>query len=99
METGKAYILHCPDGHSWVGRVSRHLLPLVWEFEAVSKIKETNNGDVWHKLAAGEEELREQCTYAHHKTNVVLPLSIGAIEWAGETPIEQGLPETRNARG
>lgn len=91
MEVGKAYIVHGGDWHTFVGRVVRQVSPLVYEMGMGSKIIETNNGDVWNEMAAGDKRLREAAGYAHIKTTLIVPLTIAAIEWVGKTPQEEGL--------
>ena len=92
MEPGKAYLIHCGDWHTFVGRCSRQVSPLLYELENSSKISNTNNGDNWHKLASGHQ--REDATYIHDfgTTKRLLPVSITCVEWVGETPKEAGLP-------
>lgn len=93
MEIGSAYLIETVDWFAWVGRVTRQVGPWEYEFSAASKIAETNNGDVWHALAAGDEEARRRATYKHYKTKVILGLGVVAkIEWFGDTPQEAGLP-------
>ena len=77
------------DWHSYAGRCVRQIGPMTYIFELVSKISETNNGDCWHALAAGDERLRAACTYQHYETPGVFPLSIAAFEWAGKLPHEK----------
>lgn len=88
MEPGMCYLLHCGDWHTYVGRCVRQVGPMTYQFECVSKICETNNGDCWEALAAGDEQLRAACTYRHHTTRSVFPLSIAAHEWVGKLPQE-----------
>lgn len=89
MTAGKCYVVHCGDWHTFVGRCVRQVNQVLFEFEAVSKIQETNNGDNWDELALGEDiELRRACDYRHYKTPVILPLAIAAIEWRGQLPQE-----------
>lgn len=88
MRAGTAYIVHCGDWHTFVGRVTDQLGPLTYEMSHVSKIADTNDGDNWHLIAAGDKLARDTCTYHHYETPLVLPLSIAAIEWVGETPAE-----------
>ena len=88
MRVGRCYLVHGGDWHTFVGRVREQLGPLTYELEGVSKVAETNNGDVWHELAAGDERLRRACDYRHHTTPVVVPLGIAAIEWVGKLPQE-----------
>jgi len=90
MRVGRCYLVHVGDWHTFVGRVREQLGPLTYELEGVSKVAETNNGDVWHELAAGDERLRRACDYRHHTTPVVVPLGIAAIEWVGKLPQEAG---------
>lgn len=91
MEPGKAYLMHCGDWHSFVGRVVCQTAPFTYKFESLSKIADTRNGDCWEKLAAGDERLRNEADYRHYTTPVILPLTIAAIEWVGSTPQETGL--------
>ena len=91
MRTGTAYLIHSGDWHTFVGRVVGQLGPGTYELEKVSKIADTNNGDCWELLAAGDAELRRVCTYRHYKTTAVIPLVIAAFEWVGDLPQEAGL--------
>lgn len=88
MEPGKCYLIHCGDWHTFVGRVVRQVGPLTYLLESVSKIKETNNGDCWHALAAGDADLRKAASYEHYTTAAVVPLTIAAFEWVGAPPQE-----------
>lgn len=88
MEIGKAYLIHCGDWHTFVGRVVEQIGPMTYGMECVSKIAETNNGDCWESLAAGDERLRAACDYRHHTTPGVFPLGIAAFEWVGKLPQE-----------
>jgi hypothetical protein len=89
METGKAYLIHCGDWHTFVGRVVRQVGPSTYLLEGCSKISETNNGDVWFDMAAGDKKLRKAATYVHAKTPLVIPLVIAAVLWEGKTPAEE----------
>lgn len=86
MTPGKNYLIHCGDWHTFVGRLVQQSTPLLYEFESVSKIKETNNGDCWHDLASGNQGLREAASYEHYKTSTFIPVSIAAFEWVGLLP-------------
>jgi hypothetical protein len=88
MEPGMAYLVHCGDWHTFVGRCVKQVGPMTYLFESVSKVVETNAGDNWEKLAAGDKQARKQATYAHYKTAATVPLSIIAFEWTGATPQE-----------
>ena len=88
MKPGNAYLIHCGDWHTFVGRLVGQSTPLLWEFQSVSKITETNNADCWHAMAAGDEELRSAASYEHYKTATFMPISIVAFEWVGKTPQE-----------
>lgn len=90
MEKGKAYLIHLGDWHSICGRVVEQVGPQLYRMESVSKI-DTNAGDCWHELAAGNASLRKGCTYYHSTTPCIVPLSIFAQEWVGKTPQEEGL--------
>ena len=91
METGKAYLVHCGDWHTIVGRVVAQVGPFTYRMESVSKIAETNNGDCWEKLAEGDRALREACNYKHYKVVAIVPLNVLCFEWVGKTPQEDNL--------
>lgn len=92
MEIGKAYLIETVDWFAWVGRVVRQIGPWEYVFESCSKIADTNNGDCWEKLAAGDKNLRAACSYKHYSTPVILGMGVVAkIEWLGKTPQEDGL--------
>ncbi len=99
MEIGKAYLVHCGDWHTFVGRVVDQLGPQTYKLECVSKISDTNNSDCWHLLAEGDDRLRAACTYAHYKTAAVIPLAIAAFEWAGLLPQEVATEVKAKGRG
>lgn len=86
MRIGKNYLVHCGDWHTYIGRVVAQLGPGTYEMVSVSKVSETNNGDCWHDLAAGDERLRGAAEYRHYETKAVIPLSIAAFEWVGDLP-------------
>jgi hypothetical protein len=88
MEIGKCYLIHCGDWHTYVGRVTAQVGPMTYRMEGVSKICETNNGDCWDELTAGNERLRAACSYKHYKVPAAVPLTIIAFEWAGKLPQE-----------
>lgn len=90
MEPGKAYLIHCGDWHTFVGRVAAQVGPYTYRLEKVSKVRNTNNGDVWEQLCAGDKRLRKAATYAHYKS-AILPLTVAAFEWVGKVPQEEGL--------
>lgn len=90
MEVGKAYLVHCGDWHTFIGRVTRQISPYVYEMTSVSKISETNNGDCWDRLCAGDTKARERATYIHYKTTATVPLTVVAFEWLGKLPQEEG---------
>ena len=94
METGKAYLIHCGDWHTFVGRCVGHVGPHTYKLEKASKIRDTTNGDVWHLLAAGDAAARKKADYIHYETSVILPLAIVAFEWVGKTPAEEQLGAT-----
>lgn len=93
MEIGKAYLVETVDWFAWVGRVKRQVGPWEYEMASCSKISDTNAGDVWHKLAAGDKAARATATFIHYRVPVILGLgAVVKIEWAGKTPQEEGLP-------
>lgn len=97
MRIGQCYLIHCGDWHTFVGRVVAQIGPGTYELECVSKISETNNGDCWGQLAAGNKTLRKACSYVHTPRNpetkewlkAVIPLVIAAFEWVGKLPQEE----------
>lgn len=92
MEIGKTYLIETVDWFAWVGRVVRQIGPWEYELESCSKIAETNNGDNWERLAAGDKGARKAATYRHYTTPVILGLgAVAKIEWIGKTPQEEGL--------
>jgi hypothetical protein len=95
MIPGKTYLIHCGDWHTFVGRLVRQSGPLTFEFEQVSKVEDTNSGDNWHELAAGNTEARRRAAYLHYTTAVFLPLSIAAFEWVGDLPSRPEQPARR----
>lgn len=90
MEVGKAYLIHCGDWHTFVGRIVRQTGPFTYVMTSCSKL-DTRDGDVWHLLAAGDKRRRKNAEYWHDKTERLVVLSITALEWIGETPQEAGL--------
>lgn len=89
MEIGKAYLIHCGDWHTICGRVVRQVGPFTYLLESVSKISNTNDGDCWERLAAGDETARKRATYIHYTTRAVVPLNVLAFEWVGKLPQEE----------
>ena len=93
LEIGKAYMLETVDWFAWVGRVKKQIGPWEYEFESCSKIRDTNNGDVWNELCAGDKNARKTASYSHYKVPVILGLGVVVkVEWVGKTPQEEGLP-------
>lgn len=88
MTVGKAYLIHCGDWHTFVGRVVKQVGPFTYEMEKCSKIADTNNGDNWEELAAGNAKARKAATYKHYTTPTLVVLTIGAFEWVGKVPQE-----------
>lgn len=86
MRIGRNYLCHLGDWHTFVGRCVEQIGPLTYVLQDASKIANTNNGDNWHKLAGGDKQARQQATYINYTTEVIVPLSIAAIEWVGELP-------------
>ena len=92
MELGKVYMVTTVDWFAWVGRPVEQVGPFEWRFEKCSKISDTGGGDVWQKLAEGDDAARRRATFIHYKTGVILGMGVVAkIEWAGNTPQEDGL--------
>lgn len=88
MRVGQAYLIHLGDWHTFVGRVKDQLGPLTYALELASKVDISSAGDRWHDLAAGDKTLRSQATYWHYQGEVIVPLSIAAMEWQGKLPQE-----------
>lgn len=89
METGKAYLIHCGDWHTFVGRVVGQVGPHTYQLESCSKVSDTGAGDVWDELAAGQKQARRSATYRHYKGLVTVVLCICAFEWEGKLPQEE----------
>jgi hypothetical protein len=89
MEIGKAYMVHCGDWHTFVGRVVGQISPYVYLMESVSKVSDTNAGDVWHLLVSGDASARKKATYVHYATRATVPLTVAAFEWVGKLPQEE----------
>lgn len=90
MEQGKAYLVTTVDWFAWVGRVVRQVGPWEYEFESASKVVDTNDGDCWEELCAGNKAARSRAEYRHYKTPVILGMGVVAkIEWVGKTPQEE----------
>ena len=89
MRIGRAYLVHCGDWHTFIGRVVDQLGPGIYELDLVSKVTNTNNGDCWHKLAAGDAKFRKAASYEHYTTKAAIPLVIAAFEWVGKLPQEE----------
>lgn len=89
MEIGKAYLVHCGDWHTFVGRVVGQISPYVYLMESVSKVSDTNGGDVWHLLAGGDVKARKKATYVHYATRATVPLTVAAFIWEGLLPQEE----------
>lgn len=92
MEPGKAYLIITVDWFAWVGRMVKPVGPFEYEFESVSKVSETNNGDNWAALCKGDKRAREAATYMHYEVKALLGIgAVAKIEWIGKTPQEAGL--------
>ena len=89
MENGKAYLVHCGDWHTVCGRVIKQIGPFTYLLSSVSKIAETNGGDCWEELAAGDAKARKRAAYKHYTTQAVVPLNVIAFEWLGKLPQEE----------
>lgn len=91
MEVGKCYLIFTVDWFAWVGRMVRQIGPWEYEFESVSKF-DTEQGDVFGEIAAGDMEMRRRCSYQHFQGKCILGQgAVGKIPWAGNTPQEDGL--------
>lgn len=93
MQIGKVYLLETVDWFAWVGRVKRQIGPWEYEFQSLSKICQTNDGDNWEKLAAGDMAARLRATYRHYADDPEQPhiLGLGVVAklaWTGKTPQE-----------
>jgi hypothetical protein len=89
MEIGKAYLIHCGDWHTFIGRVVAQTGPWTYQLEHVSKIHDTHGSDNWEQLAAGNKSARDAADYRHYTTPAVVPLTIAAFEWEGLLPQEE----------
>jgi hypothetical protein len=88
MESGKQYLILTVDWYAWVGRCVRQVGPYEYEFEKVSKF-DTNAGDVFGEIAAGDRELRRRATYQHFQGKALLGLGrVAVFEWVGQLPQE-----------
>jgi hypothetical protein len=93
MRVGQAYLIHLGDWHTFVGRVKEQLGPLTYALESASKVDIEHLGDMWQELCDPKRsQIRTDAFYWHYTGEVIVPLSIAAIEWHGPTPQEQGLP-------
>lgn len=93
MRVGHTYLIHLGDWHTFVGRVKEQLGPLTYALESASKVDLEHIGDRWDDLCKGRDaELRANARYWHYEGEVVVPLSIVAIQWHGKTPQEAGYP-------
>jgi uncharacterized protein (TIGR02996 family) len=98
MEPAKNYLILTVDWYAWVGRCVRQVGPYEYEFEQVSKF-DTNAGDVFGEIAAGDETLRRGCTYQHFQGKALLGLGrVGVFEWVGKLPQEYAGPAQRRNR-
>lgn len=89
MEIGQAYLFFCGDWHAFIGRVVAQTGPFTYRVEQASKVSDTNNGDNWHLLAAGDKKARAAASYHHYETAIYIPLTIAAVEWTGKLPSEK----------
>lgn len=88
MEPGKNYLILTVDWYAWVGRCVRQVAPYEYEFEYVSKF-DTNAGDVFGEIAAGDKDLRDRATYQHFRGSALLGLGrVGVFDWVGQLPQE-----------
>ena len=86
MQIGKNYLIHCGDWHTFVGRFEGFVSPILGKFSNVSKIANTNNGDCWEDLCAGDIDARKKATYKRYPTPLCCPIAIGCFEWVGDLP-------------
>ncbi len=89
MEPGKAYLVHCGDWHTIVGRCVKQVGPFTYLLRSVSKIADTKDGDNWEELAEGDTAARKKAAYKHYKVDTAVPLNVLAFEWLGKTPQEE----------
>lgn len=87
MEIGKAYLVHCGDWHTFVGRVVSQQSAYVYTMYMVSKVVDTHGGDNWEELAMGDKKARKAAEYRHYG-RAVIPLTVVAFEWEGALPQE-----------
>jgi uncharacterized protein (TIGR02996 family) len=96
MQAGKCYMILAVDWYAYVGRCVRQVGPYEYEMELVSKF-DTNSGDTFFQIAAGDKSLRNRCTYQHYPdTPGEYPIiglgSVGKFPWVGKLPQEEGYP-------
>ena len=88
MEPGKCYMILTVDWYAFVGRCVRQIGPWEYGFELVSKF-DTNAGDVFGEIAAGDETLRRNATYQHFSGEAILGMGrVAVFEWVGALPQE-----------
>lgn len=101
MRVGKNYLIHLGDWHTFVGQVDEQTGPLQYRLICASKVDLSNaGGDVWEKYCAGDEEVRRLARHWHYTGEVVVPLSIAAIEYHGQLmhPDAPNQPKPKLAR-
>lgn len=86
MKPGKNYLIHAGDWHTFVGRFVEQVSPLLYRFEQVSKISDTNNMDNWQDLCSDKGNARSEASYKHYDVAATLPISIIAFDWIGDLP-------------
>lgn len=88
MESGKCYLILTVDWFAFAGRCLRQIGPWEYEFEKVSKF-DTNAGDVFGEIAAGDELLRQRASYQHFRGKAILGMGrVAVLEWVGQLPQE-----------
>ena len=95
MQSGKNYLILTVDWYAWVGRCVRQVGPYEYEFEQASKF-DTNAGDVFGEIAAGDKGLRSRATYQHFQGKAILGMGrVAVFEWAGQLPQEYDTGSSR----
>jgi hypothetical protein len=81
------------DWYAFCGRCLRQVSAFEYAFELVSKF-DTNRGDVFGEIAAGDKELRRAASYQHFSGEVLLGHGrVAVLAWADKLPQEKGYPE------
>jgi len=81
---GDNYLVYLPFGLGYVGRFVAAVGLTGGEFEDVSNVHDTGNGNNWSELAAGRE--RDGATFKRFEGIATFPTVLAAFQWAGKLP-------------